>query len=1021
MQIPKPPNPMNLVDKVMFGGTMFALDKLLNVLSTTMPGFKEELAKKNIKVQLKLRDNSYGRLLIFKNGLVKARTGVFPDADVTMQFENWEVARKLTAVIRSQKDFVHAAKNTNIVLMGKDEDSDWFSGLLLKVFASPVLYGGAYGTKMPNGEIRYVNGSNGGAVFVYVKNGKIVRVTPIDFDDNDPDPWTIEAKGQKFTPPRRSTISPHTMAARSLVYSPDRILYPMKRVDFDPNGEPGSTGPGGRNYQNRGVSGYERISWEEAYSIVADEILRVRQTYGPGAVFHTSGSHQNWGNVGYYTSAVRRFFNVLGATFDGRNPDSWEGFAWGASHHYGSSARNGGAEFYGTVEDCMQNAEMVVFWSADPEATSGIYGAHEGTVRRAWLEKLGIECVHIDPFFNCSASVWGGKWVCPRPGTDTAMALAIAYTWIKDGTYDKDFVENRTHGFDVWKAYILGEEDGIPKTPAWQEKETGVPARVVTALAKKWGSKRTYLAAGALHSFGGACRAAHATEWASSMVCLIAMQGWGKPGVNFGCLQHGTPVDTHFWFPGYAEGGMSGDYVGTGAGVQVYNRMPQSPSVNSNPQVIPRVRIPEAIINKETEAHVYGVYSQHAQFPVVKYPMPGYNPVKMYYKFGGSHIGTQPGSNRFVNMYRVDSLEFVVNQSIWFEGETRFADVILPACTNYERWDIGESANCGGYIEKAYVQNNHRIIHMQHKCIEPLGESKADFEIFSELANRLGLGQVFNEGNSDYDWVKRIFESSDLPGKMDWMEFLQKGYYVVPPLPEDRRDPVAYNWFYEGRKKDTPELTPLPSEFYGRYGEGLQTTTGLFEFEAQSLKRFAPDDKERPPIPKYIPSWEGPNCELAKKYPLQLISTHPRYSFHTMQDGKQGFMNEIEEHRVRINGFDYWICRMNTRDAEKRGLKARDIVRLHNDRGSVLCALEVTERVPEGVIHSHESCADYRPIGEPGKSTDRNGCINLLTPSKFMSKHAHGIAPNSCLVEVVKWTEEDEKNAAAAAKKAVNA
>jgi trimethylamine-N-oxide reductase (cytochrome c) len=408
--------PIQSVDKLMFSGTAFALDKVLNTIAAAFPAFHEEVAKKNIRVQMRLRDNSYGRLFIFKNGRVTARTGIYPDADVEMVFETWEIARKLTFVIRDQMDFVNAAKNNNLQLLGDDEDSDWFSGLLLKVFAAPVLYGGAYGTKMPNGEMRYVNGTNGGAVFVYVKDGRIVRITPIDFDKDDPDPWVITAKGKKFSPPKRSTISPHTMSLKSLVYSPDRILYPMKRVDFDPNGE--------RHPENRGTSGYERISWEEATDIVASEIMRVRKEYGAGAVFHTSGSHHTWGNVGYYTSCTRRFFNCIGATMDARNPDSWEGFAWGAVHHYGGSARNGGAEYYNTVEDCLQNAEMIVFWSADPEVTSGVYGAAEGTIRRAWMKELGIEVVHIDPFFNCSASVFKGTWIVPRPGTDTAIALA---------------------------------------------------------------------------------------------------------------------------------------------------------------------------------------------------------------------------------------------------------------------------------------------------------------------------------------------------------------------------------------------------------------------------------------------------------------------------------------------------------------------------------------------------------------------------------------------------------------------
>jgi len=99
-----------------------------------------------------------------------------------------------------------------------------------------------------------------------------------------------------------------------------------------------------------------------------------------------SGSHHTWGALGYWLSARIRFFNTIGCTMVAHNPDSWEGWYWGAMHHWGYSARNGGGETYGTVEDCLKNAEMIVFWSSDPEATSGVYGAHEGTIRRQWLK-----------------------------------------------------------------------------------------------------------------------------------------------------------------------------------------------------------------------------------------------------------------------------------------------------------------------------------------------------------------------------------------------------------------------------------------------------------------------------------------------------------------------------------------------------------------------------------------------------------------------------------------------------------
>lgn len=987
----------DIADLTVVVGMLFSLDKILNVLSAVAPAFKVELEKHDLVVQTKLRDNSYGRVLTFRNGKVSGRSGIFPEAEVEMIFQDEATARRIMMgqMLGKTMDFVNAAKNGALIINGPDEQAMWFASLLLKVFSFDVLYMNNYGIKMPSGEMRYVTGTNGGPAFVYVKDGKIVRLTPIEFDGDDAEPWTIKAHGKRFSPPRRTTMAPYGQAWKDLVYSPDRVLYPMKRVDFDPNGD--------RHFENRGISGYERIPWDEALNLVCSEIMRTRRQYGPGSIVYSTGSHHTWGNIGYYLSAGKRFFNCLGACSTMNNPDSWEGWQWGATHHWGQTSRFGGAEPYSTVEDCLQNAEMIVFWSSDPEATGGVYGAFEGTVRRQWVKELNIPVVHIDPFLNTTAAFMGGRWIAPKPGTDTAMALAIANVWMNEGCYDKAFVEKKTLGFEIWQEYILGSSDGVPKTPEWQEPITGIAARTVRALAEEWGRRKTYLSAGGLAAFGGACRTAYGTEWARAMVCLAAMQGFGKPGSNLGGLQYGTPLDTHFWFPGYADGGFSGDLTGTAANIQLYNRMPSSPSLNSEMQRIPRLKLPEAIMEGHAEANDCNPITVEAQFLKVGYPMPGRGPCKMYYKYGGSHIGTQCDSNRYVNMFRSDGFEFVVSQAIWNEGETKFADLILPACTNFERWDIGESASSGGVLSNSFLQNNHRVIFLQHQCIEPLGESKSDFDIFQDIAIRLGLWQVYSEGNSQFDWTRRLFEASDMPKAVSWRKLLKKGYYIVPPLSEERRDPVAFNWYAEGRKKDTPELAPAPSEYATRYGEGLQTPSGKFEFECQTLKRFDPNDEERLPICTYIPSWEGTESELYKKYALQLISPHPRYSFHTMNDGKDSSINDIDEHRMLIDGYRYWILRMNIKDAQARGLKFGELVEVFNDRGSVLCGLDVTERLPEGTIHSYESCADYRPLGEPGHSTEMNGCINNLTSSRMITKNAHGLSVNSCLVEVRKW------------------
>ena len=157
----------------------------------------------------------------------------------------------------------------------------------------------------------------------------------------------------------------------------------------------------------------------------------------------------------------------------------------------------------------------------------------------------------------------------------------------------------------------------------------------------------------------------------------------------------------------------------------------------------------------------------------------------MLFKYGGSMIATMNNTNRHVKMFQSDNLEFVVSQAIWFEGEAKFADLILPACTNFERVDISEWAGLGGYGHHGQQQLNHRVIIFQAPAIEPLGELKTDFWIFTEISKRLGLANYFNEGCNEIDWVKRHFDASDLPKEISWKEFIKRGYYVVPAEKEN--------------------------------------------------------------------------------------------------------------------------------------------------------------------------------------------------------------------------------------------
>ncbi len=822
-----------------------------------------------------------------------------------------------------------------------------------------------------------------GPVSVYVNNGKITRIRPLQIDKQDLKPWTIESNGKKFSPPKKIKVNRYIMAARTQIYSKDRILYPMKRVDFDPAGN--------RHHETRGKSGYVRISWDEALNIVSSEMKRIREKYGPSAIGALDQDHHNWGIVGYRFGGYFRFFNTIGFTEVLHNPDSWEGWHWGATHVYGFYWRLGMSEQNDLLEDALKNSEVIVYWAIDPDTTCAAYCGMESNIWWQWLKESGKKQIFIDPFCNYTASIMADKWIPLRPGTDAALALGIAYVWIKENTYDKDYISKRTIGFEEFSDYVTGKKDGRPKTTKWAEEITGISHRTIEALAQEWASKRTMFVGSGL---GGACRAAYGHEWARLCVLLQAMQGLGKPGVNLWGNENGAPHNCNVFFPGYADLD----------GMMSFTRAAKKKAINPVEQRLYRILLPDSILKDKVEWMGEGFCGQsiEQQFKKFVYPMPGYSEIKMLYRYGGPSLGTMTEGNKMVKMFQSPKLDIVVTQDCWWHTETRFADIILPACTNLERNDIAEFGETGGYVKWNSSGCNYQVVVLEQKCIDPLGESKSDYWIFSQLAKRLGVWDEFSDGGkSEEDWIKAYFDISDLPKYISWEEFKKKTYYVIP-LQDNYKSTPALRWFYEGRPCDTSDSNN-PKLGTDKAHE-LGTLSGKIEFVSESLKKFTPDDKERAPLPQYIPSWEGHTSELAKQYPLQLITPHPRYTFHSHFDKEGSWVNHIPGHRIPNNGYYYWTVRIHPKDAEARKIKTGDIIRLYNDRASVLGGALVTERIRPGVIHSYCSSGKYDPV-EPGKpySMDRGGCMNMLTSDRLMSKNVPGMSPNSCLIEIEKW------------------
>ena len=155
---------------------------------------------------------------------------------------------------------------------------------------------------------------------VDVKDGKIVRIRPMQYGwkykKEDIRQWKMERNGKTIEPTWKSLPGPFSLAYKKRVYSPNRIQFPMKRVDWDPNGE--------RNTQNRGKSKYVRVSWDEAADLIAGEIRRVHKEYGYNAILMQGDGHGECKTINTPHGHPGVLLEYLGGfTLQVRNPDSW--------------------------------------------------------------------------------------------------------------------------------------------------------------------------------------------------------------------------------------------------------------------------------------------------------------------------------------------------------------------------------------------------------------------------------------------------------------------------------------------------------------------------------------------------------------------------------------------------------------------------------------------------------------------------------------------------------------------------
>jgi anaerobic selenocysteine-containing dehydrogenase len=807
---------------------------------------------------------------------------------------------------------------------------------------------------------------------VDVEDGKIVRIRPFPYDwkykPEEFRPWKIEARGKTFEVPLKTTISPFGLGYKKSIYSPNRILYPLKRVDWDPEGE--------RNPQNRGKSGYVRISWDEALDIVTGELKRVIEKYGPWAVFAQADGHGESKSVhGPHGCQVRLLDMLGGCTLQVRNADSWEGWYWGTKHFWGGEPFGLMPSPTNIYPDISRNSDLLLFWGCDPATTIRGFSAGDYISKFCYFWKdIGIKQIYICPDLNYGAAVFADKWIPILPNTDAALQLAIAYQWIVNDAYDKEYVATHTVGFDEFKDYVLGDEDGVPKTPLWASEKTQVPSRVIKALARAWAKQRTSI----VHGLGGPyIRGPYSHEPARLEGALLAMQGLGKPGQHsFAIINRAVfGSEDHPAFPPSPGSIINNPSVNIRAAYRGYSPFP---FVELPKQFIPKTLVHDAILNGEFTIRGSSLQSTPAaeQFIEYKYPAEGCSPIHMIWTDTPCLMTCWNDSNSIAAAFQHPSIEFFVAQHPWLENDCLFADLILPVNTKFEEEDIGDDTESVTF----------EMVFLEHKCIEPLGESKSDYEIVCMVAERLGLLKEYTEGKSVQDWIKHGFDQSGIPGKglLDWETFKEKQYYVVPSDPDWESHPAGMYEFY----KD-PEANPL------------STPSGKLEFESLDLKKHFPRDAERPPVPHWVERSElhdeRISGERAKEYPLLCMSNHPRHRVHAQLDDLS-WNREIPTCKVKgPDGYMYEPVWLHPSEAVKRGIQDGDICKVFNERGAVLVGARVWERVMPGVAYvDHGARADFIVPG----ALDRGGAINTISPHGITSKNCAGMASSGFLVEV---------------------
>ena len=695
-----------------------------------------------------------------------------------------------------------------------------------------------------------------------------------------------------------------------------RVLRPSVRKSWL------EKGPGAAP-EKRGQEPFVEVSWDEALDLVASELARVKTRHSNRSIFGGSYGWSSAGRFHHAQSQVHRFLNSVGGYV--RHQDSYSLAA----------ARVLMPHIVAPMEDLMaqhtswnvlaENCKLFVTFGGVPRKNAQI-NAGGATLHHVkggpyGMRAAGVKFVNVTPTAEDLDNGGEVEWLAIRPNTDAAMMLALCHVLLTEGLHDRAFLDKYTVGFDRLAPYLAD------KTPEWAEKVTGIAATRIRSLAREMAAMRTTV------SIGWSLQRSHHGEqpfW--GLITLAAMLGQiGLPGGGFGV--------------GYGPVNLMGSSHPRYSGPT----LPQG--TNAVSDFIPVARFTDMLLN-----------------PGGKIPYNGrdivYPDIRLVYWAGGNPFHHHQDLNRLMLAWRKPET-IVFHEQFWTPA-ARMADVVFPATTSLERDDIG------------YGTREPFLIAMK-KAREPIGESKDDYWIFSELAKRLGKGDEYTEGRDPMQWLSHLYGES--------REKSAKAGVTIPPFDEFWEAGIAEA---EGGARDPVMLAAFRAD---PENNPLKTPSGKIEIFSEKIASFGYDDCPGHVVWLEPIEWLG--SKTTERYPLHMLSDQPADKLHSQLDHSPHAKATKVKGRQPIT--------LHPEDAAARGISDGDLLRVFNDRGACLAAARLSDRIRRGVVRlSTGAWFDPADAGS-NRPLEKHGNPNALTLDIGASKLSQGCIAQTCLVEIERF------------------